>query len=66
MEVQQPQRTIEACRPTLGFTSEGIFRQDMVTKGRNRDTAWFAMTDGDWTRLRAGYEVWLQSENFRS
>ena len=48
----------------FGFTFEGIFRQHMVTKGRNRDTAWFAMTDGDWTRLRAGYEAWLQPENF--
>lgn len=41
----------------LGFQFEGIFRQHMIVKGRNRDTAWFAMTDGDWpeveTRLRA-------------
>ena len=32
----------------LGFTFEGIFRQHMIVKGRNRDTAWFAMTDSDW------------------
>ena len=41
----------------LGFQFEGVFRQHMIVKGRNRDTAWFAMTDGDWTqvepRLRA-------------
>ena len=49
----------------FGFTSEGVFHQHMVQKGRNRDTAWFAMTDGDWhSHLRAGYEVWLRPENF--
>ena len=48
----------------FGFTPEGVFRQHMVQKGRNRDTAWFAMTDGDWPRLKAGYEAWLQPENF--
>jgi len=48
----------------FGFTPEGVFRQHMVQKGRNRDTAWFAMTDGDWPRLRAGYEAWLRPENF--
>jgi RimJ/RimL family protein N-acetyltransferase len=48
----------------FGFTPEGIFRQHMVTKGRNRDTAWFAMVDADWPRLKAGYEAWLAPENF--
>lgn len=49
----------------FGFTPEGVFRQHMVQKGRNRDTAWFAMLDGDWqSRLRAGYEAWLRPENF--
>lgn len=48
----------------FGFTFEGAFRQHMVANGQNRNTAWFATTDGDWTRLRAGYEAWLQSENF--
>lgn len=48
----------------FGFAFEGIFRQHMVAKGQNRDTAWFAMTDGDWPRLRPGYEVWLRPENF--
>ncbi len=36
----------------------------MITKGRNRDTAWFAMIDGEWPRFKAGYEAWLQPENF--
>jgi RimJ/RimL family protein N-acetyltransferase len=48
----------------LGFSYEGIFRQHMVVKGRNRDTAWFAMTDGDWPALRAAYTAWLAAENF--
>jgi RimJ/RimL family protein N-acetyltransferase len=48
----------------LGFTFEGVFRQHMVVKGRNRDTAWFAITDGDWPALRAGFEAWLEPENF--
>lgn len=48
----------------FGFTFEGVFRQHMVTKARNRDTAWFAMIDCDWQRLRACYESWLQPENF--
>lgn len=48
----------------FGFTFEGIFRQHMVAKGRNRDTAWFAMTDTDWPRLKAGYERWLSPDNF--
>jgi len=48
----------------FGFAFEGIFRQHMVTKGASRDTAWFAMTDGEWPRLRAGYQAWLRPENF--
>lgn len=47
-----------------GFRFEGIFRQHMVVRGRNRDTAWFAITDGDWPAIRAGYEAWLAPENF--
>ena len=48
----------------FGFQFEGIFRQHMIQKGRNRDTAWFAMIDADWPRLRACYEAWLRPENF--
>ena len=36
----------------------------MVVKGCNRDTAWFAMLDTEWSRLKAGYEAWLGPENF--
>ncbi len=48
----------------FGFTFEGVFRQHMVAKGENRDTAWFAMIDSDWPRLKAGYEAWLDPDNF--
>ena len=48
----------------FGFMFEGIFRQHMVTKGQNRDTAWFAITDADWPRLKARYNVWLDPANF--
>lgn len=48
----------------FGFTFEGEFRQHMVVKGENRDTVWFAMIDKDWPRLKAGYEAWLQPDNF--
>ena len=48
----------------FGFRPEGVFRQHMVVKGASRDTAWFAMTDGDWLRLRSCYEAWLSPDNF--
>ena len=48
----------------LGFTFEGIFRQHMVIKGCNRDTAWFSMIDGEWPRLRAAFDRWLDPSNF--
>lgn len=48
----------------FGFSYEGTFRQHMIVKGQNRDTAWFAMLDGDWPRIRAEYERWLDPSNF--
>jgi RimJ/RimL family protein N-acetyltransferase len=48
----------------LGFAFEGIFRQHMIIKGENRDTAWFAMLDGDWPRIKTALEAWLAEENF--
>ncbi len=48
----------------LGFTFEGVFRQHMVTKGRNRDTAWFSIVDAEWPKVKAGFDAWLQPENF--
>ncbi|MBJ3785759.1 GNAT family N-acetyltransferase [Devosia sediminis] len=48
----------------FGFTFEGVFRQDMITKGESRDTAWFSIIDGEWPALRAEYERWLAPDNF--
>ena len=48
----------------FGFRYEGLFRQHMVVKGENRDTAWFAITDADWPPIRGAYEVWLSPDNF--
>jgi RimJ/RimL family protein N-acetyltransferase len=50
----------------FGFRFEGIFRQHMIVKGRNRDTAWYAMLDKDWQRVHAGFESWLRPDNFAS
>jgi RimJ/RimL family protein N-acetyltransferase len=48
----------------LGFTFEGIFRQAVVYKGRNRDTAWHAMLDTEWPQIRQAFLRWLSIENF--
>ena len=48
----------------LGFRFEGVFRKHLVVKGRNRDTAWFSITDDEWPRVRAAYERWLDEDNF--
>jgi RimJ/RimL family protein N-acetyltransferase len=48
----------------LGFTFEGIFRQHMIVKKRNRDTAWFAMLDSEWPSRKAAFEQWLDAANF--
>lgn len=55
-----------SCRAAerLGFRFEGIFRQAIVYKGRNRDTAWFSVIDKEWPRLREAFEKWLAPENF--
>jgi RimJ/RimL family protein N-acetyltransferase len=48
----------------LGFSFEGIFRQHMIIKGRNRDTAWFAMLEPEWPARKAAFERWLDPANF--
>ncbi len=48
----------------FGFVFEGIFRNDMVTKGQSRDTAWYALTDADWPRVKAALARWLAPDNF--
>jgi RimJ/RimL family protein N-acetyltransferase len=50
----------------LGFSFEGLFRQHMVIKDHNRDTAWFAMLDCEWPARRRAFETWLDPSNFDS
>lgn len=59
--LNQPSRKAAA---RLGFTYEGTFRQAVVYKGCNRDTAWFAITDHDWPAVRKAFEQWLDPANF--
>jgi RimJ/RimL family protein N-acetyltransferase len=47
-----------------GFTYEGTFRQAVVVKARNRDTAWFSIIDGEWPAIKARFEAWLAPETF--
>ena len=48
----------------LGLSYEGVFRQASISKGRNRDTAWFAVIDAEWPSLQIAFENWLHPENF--
>lgn len=47
----------------LGFQYEGLFRQHLVVKGENRDTAWFSMLDNEWPRYRANFRRWLYEDD---
>ena len=53
-----------AAAERLGFTFEGVFRQALVYKGRNRDTAWYSIIDREWPALRSAFERWLAPSNF--
>ena len=55
-----------SCRAAerYGFTFEGIFRQHMVVKGKNRDTAWYSIVDTEWPARKAAFERWLSPGNF--
>jgi hypothetical protein len=57
-----------SCRAAerLGFQHEGIFRQATISKGRNRDTAWYALLDRDWPATRQAFEAWLDPANFEA
>jgi RimJ/RimL family protein N-acetyltransferase len=48
----------------FGFTFEGVFRKHQIVKERNRDTAWYAITDDEWPAIRRGFDAWLAPENF--
>ena len=53
-----------AAADRLGFRYEGIFRQALVYKGRNRDTAWYSIVDKEWPARKAAFEAWLDPSNF--
>jgi len=53
-----------AAAARLGFRFEGVFRQEIVYKNRNRDSAWFSIVDREWPELRTAYERWLDPSNF--
>jgi RimJ/RimL family protein N-acetyltransferase len=53
-----------AAAERFGFTFEGVFRKHQIIKGRNRDTAWFSITDDEWPPIRGGFEAWLAPANF--
>ena len=48
----------------LGFTYEGVFRQHMIVKSSNRDTAWYSILDSEWPARKAAMERWLDDSNF--
>lgn len=60
-DLNEPSR---AAAVRLGFQFEGVFRQALVYKGRNRDTAWYAAIDDEWPAIKRGYETWLDPTNF--
>ena len=53
-----------AAAERLGFQYEGTFRQALIYKGRNRDTAWFSIIDKEWPLVKAAFQQWLAPENF--
>ncbi len=62
--MRRAQRRLAGGATRLGFVFEGVFRQATLYKGRNRDTAWYAILDRDWPALRSAYEAWLDPANF--
>jgi RimJ/RimL family protein N-acetyltransferase len=54
----------QAAARRLGFTFDGVFRKHMIVKGRNRDTAWFAILDSEWPARKNEFERWLDPGNF--
>lgn len=48
----------------FGFSYEGLFRQDLIIKGKNRDTAWFSMLDSEWLNIKSDFETWMAPDNF--
>ena len=64
MEMQQSETALETCLGQARLPFEGVFRQATVSKGRNRDMAWFSILDVEWPAARAAFEQWLDPANF--
>jgi hypothetical protein len=64
MEMQRAERASRGAALRYGFSFEGIFRQHMIVKGRNRDTAWYSIIDSEWPARKAAFERWLSPDNF--
>jgi RimJ/RimL family protein N-acetyltransferase len=54
----------QAAAKRFGFSYDGLFKQASVYKGRNRDTAWFSVLDGDWPARERAFKAWLSPDNF--
>ena len=64
MEMQRAHRGLACRRAAFRLRYEGLFRHADVVKGRNRDTVWFAITDGEWPAIKAAFDRWLDPANF--
>ena len=62
--MQRAERSVAAGGGTIRVHLEGVFRNHRVIKGRNRDTAWFAITDDEWPAIRRAFQAWLAPANF--
>ena len=62
--MRRAERESRRAAARLGFTFEGMFRQAIVYKGRNRDTAWYSIIDSEWPTVREAFERWLDRDNF--
>ena len=66
MEVRRVECAFATGGGTIGLHVEGVFRQAIHYKGRNRDTAWYSITDDEWPAIREAQRAWLRPENFDS
>ena len=61
---QSQQSLKDSLKNLVVFQYEGLFRQDCILKGHNRNTAWFSMIDDEWSELKNAYQQWLSPDNF--
>lgn len=61
---QSQQSLKDSLQNLVVFQYKGLFRQDCILKGHNRNTAWFSMIDDEWSELKNAYQQWLSPDNF--